>query len=144
MLCGFLIKDFNWLAGFTDAEGCFFVSVRESRQSKFNEAVSLRFVLTQHLRDEELMRSLVTILGCGRYISRPNRDFGEFVVERFSDINEKILPLFEQYEIKGVKRLDLEDFKRVAVLMKNRDHLTLKGLKEIKQIKSNMNTKRIL
>lgn len=139
-----LIKDFNWLAGFTDAEGCFFVSVRESPNSKLKEAVSLRFVLTQHLRDEEFMRSLITILGCGRYIPRSNKDYGEFVVEKFSDINQKILPLFEQYQLKGIKRLDYEAFKKVAILMENRDHLTLNGLNEIKLIKSNMNTKRIL
>ena len=139
-----LIKDFNWLAGFTEAEGCFFVSVRESLNSKLNEAVSLRFVLTQHLRDEEFMRSLIAILGCGRYIPRSNKDYGEFVVEKFSDINQKILPLFEQYQLKGIKRLDYEAFKKVAILMENRDHLTLNGLNEIKLIKSNMNTKRIL
>ena len=139
-----LIQDFNWLAGFTDAEGCFFVSVRESLNSRLNEAVSLRFVLTQHLRDEEFMRSLFTILGCGRYIPRSNQDYGEFVVEKFSDINQKIIPLFEQYQLKGVKRWDFEDFKQVANLMQNRDHLVLKGLNEIKLIKSNMNTKRVL
>lgn len=53
------------------------------------EAVSLRFVLTQHLRDEEFMRSLVAILGCGRYIPRSNKEYGEYVVERFSDISQK-------------------------------------------------------
>lgn len=65
-----LISDFNWFAGFTDAEGCFFISIRESANSVLKEAVSLRFVLTQHLRDEELLRSFITILGCGRYIPR--------------------------------------------------------------------------
>lgn len=101
----------------------FFVSVRESLNSRLNEAVSLRFVLTQHLRDEEFMRSLITILGCGRYIPRSNKDYGEFVVEKFSDINPKIIPLFEQYKLKGVKRLDYEGFKQVANLMQNRVHL---------------------
>ena len=98
----------------------------------------------QGVCDEEFMRSLITILGCGRYIPRSNKDYGEFVVEKFSDINQKILPLFEQYQLKGIKRLDYEAFKKVAILMENRDHLTLNGLNEIKLIKSNMNTKRIL
>lgn len=44
----FLIPDLNWFAGFTDADGCFFVSVRESAKSKLKEAVSLRFIITQH------------------------------------------------------------------------------------------------
>ena len=45
---GYLLKP-SFVTGFTDAEGCFFVSVRESPNSKLKEAVSLRFVLTQHL-----------------------------------------------------------------------------------------------
>ena len=102
----------------------------------------MRFVLTQHLRDEELIKSFITILGCGRYIPRSNKDYGEFVVERFADINQKILPLFEKNKLNGMKRFDLQDFKKVATLMENRDHLTLSGLNEIKKIKSNMNTQR--
>ena len=136
----FLISDLNWFAGFTDAEGCFFVSVRESANSRLKEAVSLRFILTQHLRDEELIRSFITILGCGRYIPRSTRAYGEFVVEKFSDISLKIIPLFEKYKLNGIKRNDFEDFKKVAT--RNKDHLTLSGLNEIKNIKSNMNTQR--
>ena len=137
----FLIPDLNWFAGFTDAEGCFFVTVRESGKSKLKEAVSLRFILTQHLRDEELIRSFITILGCGRYIYRANQ-CGEFIVEKFADIYTKIIPLFEVYKLHGKKRYDFEDFRKVAILMKNKDHLTLSGLNEIKKIKSNMNRKR--
>lgn len=137
-----LISDLNWFAGFTDAEGCFFVSVRESINSRLGEAVSLRFILTQHLRDEELMRSFITILGCGRYIPRSNAAYAEFVVEIFTDINQKIIPLFEKYTLNGIKAHDFEDFKKVAALMENREHLTLNGLKEIKKIKLNMNTQR--
>lgn len=156
-----LITDFNWFAGFTDAEGCFFISIprggiplgipyrespqgiRESANSTLKEAVSLRFVLTQHLRDEELLRSFITILGCGRYIPRSNKDYAEFVVERFADINLKIAPLFEKYKLHGAKRHDFNDFKKVVTLMGNKDHLKLSGLNEIKKIKSNMNNKRI-
>lgn len=137
-----LIADFNWFAGFTDAEGCFFISIRESANSALKEAVSLRFVLTQHLRDEELLRSFITILGCGRYIPRSNKDYAEFVVERFADINLKIAPLFEKYKLHGAKRHDFNDFKKVVTLMGNKDHLKLSGLNEIKKIKSNMNKKR--
>lgn len=138
-----VINDLNWFAGFTDAEGCFFITIRGSLNSVLKETVSLRFVLTQHLRDEELMRSFVTKLGCGKYIPRSNKAYGEFVVERFIDINQKIIPLFEKYKLKGIKRYDFEDFKKVAILMENKDHLTLEGLIKIKEIKTNMNTQRM-
>lgn len=136
-----LITDFNWFAGFTEAEGCFFITVRKSTNSLLKESVSLRFILTQHLRDEELIRSFITILGCGRYIPRSN-NLAEFVVEKFSDINTKIVPIFERHSLHGEKRKNFEDFKKVVTLMNNKDHLKLAGLNEIKKIKSSMNTKR--
>ena len=53
-----------------------------------------------------------------------------------------VLPLFEKNKLNGMKRFDFQDFKKVATLMENRDHLTLSGVNEIKKIKSNMNTQR--
>jgi hypothetical protein len=65
-----------------------------------------------------------------------------FVVTNLQDITGKIIPFFEKSTIKGVKASDLEDFKKVAVLITKKDHLTEKGIGEIKLIKSNMNFQR--
>ena len=44
--------------------------------------ILLRFKLTQHLRDEQLMRSLVDYLDCGKiYV---NLGSGDFIVTKFS------------------------------------------------------------
>ena len=45
------IYDPNWLAGFTTAEACLGIQIRESKPHK----VGLRFTLVQHLRDRSLM-----------------------------------------------------------------------------------------
>ena len=37
---------------------------------------------------------------------KKKRAYGEFVVEKFTDINQKIIPLFEMYQLKGMKRED--------------------------------------
>ena len=42
----------------------------------------------------------------------------------------------------GVKASDYADFKKVAILLTEKDHLTEKGINEIKLIKSNMNFQR--
>jgi hypothetical protein len=55
-----------------------------------------------------------------------------------------MIPLFKEYEIKGMKFLDFKNFCLIAKLMKNKSHLTLNGLKKIQQIKSNMNNARRL
>ena len=50
------IYDLNWLAGFIEAEGCFFVTIRNSPKSKFGQAMWLKFMVTQHKRDEILLK----------------------------------------------------------------------------------------
>jgi hypothetical protein len=88
------------------------------------------------------MRSLVNFFFCGRYELRSTKDLGEFIVTKFSDLNDKIIPFFDQYKIIGSKFLDYQDFKKVVQLMKNKGHLTPEGLSQIKQIKSGMNRRR--
>jgi LAGLIDADG endonuclease len=51
----------------------------------------------------------------------------------------KIIPFFEKYLILGNKSLDFEDFKKVANIIKNKEHLTSDGFNNILNIKSGMN-----
>ena len=135
------IKSLHWLAGFTDAEGCFFIPIKKSAGSKLGETVWLRFILTQHDRDEDFIKSLISTLNCGRYI--PKSGYGEFIVEKFTDVSEKIIPIFEEFKLHGIKSKNFEDFKKAALLIKNKAHLTRKGLDEIKKIKGKINKNRL-
>jgi LAGLIDADG endonuclease len=127
------------LAGFTSGEACFTVSIFKLKTAKFGVIAGLRFSISQHSRDEQLMRNLVSFFECGNYFSRNNKNFGELIITKFEDLIDKVIPFFNKYPILGVKALDFEDFKKVALLMKNKIHLTSEGLEEIKKIKSGMN-----
>ena len=137
-------KVFNsqWLAGLVSGDGCFFVSIFKS-PTKLGEAVRLMFTITQHNRDEQLMKNLVNYLGFGRYVARNNAEHGEFLVTDLKSITNKVIPLFNKYPIVGIKSQDFQDFKQVALLMENKEHLTLKGLKKIREIKAGMNKGRV-
>ena len=99
------------------------------------------FTITQNNRDEQLMICLVNYLGFGRYVTR-NGDNGEFLVTDIETISDKVIPLFNEYPIIGIKSQDYQDFKKVALLIQNKDHLTIKGLEEIRNIKTGMNKNR--
>ena len=58
------------------------------------------------------------------------------------DIENKIIPFFNEYPILGVKKLDFEDFKKVAELVKNKEHLNAEGLNKIIKIAKGMNLDR--
>nr|QID02853.1 LAGLIDADG endonuclease [Orbilia oligospora] len=136
-----VIKDINWFVGFVNAEGSFFIKINESK-NRIGFSVGLRFQITQHLRDEKLLKSFIPYLGCGYYSIRSSNDVADFLVLSFSDINDKIIPLFAKYPILGIKRLDYDDFCKVAELMKNKDHLTKEGLEKIIIIRKGMNRNR--
>jgi translation elongation factor EF-Ts len=65
-----------------------------------------------------------------------------FKVSKLVDLIKKIIPLFEQKPIRGIKQLDFLDFCEVAKLMNEGKHLTTEGLDLIRTIKNKMNTKR--
>lgn len=57
----------QWVAGFVSGDGCFFVNIFSSPQSTCGFKVKLHFKISQHVRDEKLMRSLISYFGCGNY-----------------------------------------------------------------------------
>lgn len=102
----------------------------------------LKFHIAQHSRDKDLIKSLINNFGCGRIELNLEKSAVYFVVTKFNDITDKIIPFFEKYLIQGVKALDFSDFKKVVELMKNKSHLTKNGLEKIRLIKSKMNFSR--
>lgn len=135
------IKDVYWLIGFVEGEGSFMVIIQESKSKKTTDNIGLRFVITQHSKDSVLFDNISNYLGCGKcYFSRNEVNL---IVSTFSDINNKIISLFNKYPLLGTKKEDYLDFCKVAELIKSKDHLTKQGIENIKRIKSNMNSKRI-
>lgn len=55
------------MAGFITGEGCFFVKLNKGR-NKAGLGVQLIFQISQHIRDEGLLKSFVTFFKCGNYI----------------------------------------------------------------------------
>jgi hypothetical protein len=133
------IPDPAWISGFSSGESCFDV-VLAKNSSKLNYQTKLRFRITQHVRDRVLLGLIYEYFNCGRLENA--RDTVEFCVTKFSDIENVIIPFFEKYPIQGNKGLDFKDFYKVALLVKDKAHLTASGLDQIRKIKSKINTNR--
>lgn len=134
--------DPQWVAGFTSGDGCFKISIRESKLHKAGSRVTLLFVVTQHIRDELLLKSLVNFFGCGQTYSY--KDYIEFRCQSFKDNYEKILPFFNKYPIIGVKSMDFEDWAKVAEMIQTKVHLTNRGFDQIRLIRKGMNKGRYI
>jgi hypothetical protein len=126
------------MAGFTSGDGSFAITENKS-SSKIN--VRLVFSVSQDSKDEHLIRSMVNFFGCGAYRPSSNRTTISFQSYRFSDNYEKIIPFFKEYNIRGVKSLDFQDWCKIAEIIRTKDHepAPKEGFYLICKIKSGMN-----
>jgi hypothetical protein len=119
------------------------VGINKNVASKTGYIVQLRFMISQHSRDQQLVNSFINFFNCGGVIKVLTKEsVVEFRVSSFKDIVNKIIPFFDQYKLQGSKRLDYADFCKIVDIMKNKGHLTTEGLAEIREVKSGMNTGR--
>ena len=135
-----IIENPEWLAGFVTAEGCFFVNIQKSATHKLKKSVQLEFNVTQHSRDELLVKSLINFFSCGN--AYKDKNVYRYWVTKFLDLIDKIIPLFKKYLIIGEKSKDFYDFCKIVDMMKTKKHLTKEGLERICIIKTRMNTGR--
>ena len=125
------------MSGFTSGEGCFSIYLQKAVNKA--EIAKLSFYITQHTRDEALLKSFVTFFGGGHYYADNNENIGCYRCSKFSDIYDKIIPFFKKYPIESIKSLDYTDWCKVADIIKANNHLTSSGLDQIKKLKDGMN-----
>ena len=83
-----------------------------------------------------LLKNFISYLECGSVeIPSTRLHSAKFVVYKYSDITEKIIPFFTKYPLRTVKLLDFYDFIKVSDLMKEGSHLTIEGIEKISLIK---------
>lgn len=88
------------------------------------------------------MESIIKYLNCGRVRDRKSIPAVDYLVNRYTDIHNKIIPFLIKYPLNSVKQKDFKDFCLVANLMGKLEHLSVEGVKKIKKIKEGMNSKR--
>ena len=81
----FRIKDPNWLAGFTTGEGCFFINILKTPTYRQGYSIQLVFQITQHNRDELLMRSFIEFFNAGNTFKSQGNYV--FKVTKFPELN---------------------------------------------------------
>lgn len=126
-----LDKNFiNWLAGFTDAEGNFNISLKGLQEDKYN-SVNLTYQITLHINDLAVLEHIKDKLNCGS-ISKSGDKCNFFVTDQKSLINV-IIPIFNNVELKSSKFFQFLNFKKAVNLFIDKKHLTFEGKKDMLQ-----------
>jgi hypothetical protein len=125
---------------FTEAEGCFFLSVPKSKSNNVCYQTQLFvffFSVVQHKRDEKLFESFLSYFDSGKLQIGYNKTSVCLVVTKKVDLDTNINPFFKKYSLH--KNKEFIDFFRVLFKVKSKSHLTEQGLNQILEIKSGIN-----
>jgi hypothetical protein len=130
----------QWIVGFVDGEGCFFVGINDNFTLTQKKQVLPEFVVVQHERNVATLHALKNYFKCG--VVRVNHgDRMCYRVRGHANLMQVILPFFEKHKLKTKKRIDFEKFRDIVRLMDNKEHLTAEGIEKINKIRNQMNTK---
>ena len=102
-----------------EAEGCFFIHTSNSKTHKLGISVALNFFVVQNIRDSYLLVNFSQIFvakASGSVNIVEKSGIVSFSVRNLSDITDKIIPFFEEYNIQGVKAKEFDEFKEASVL----------------------------
>jgi LAGLIDADG DNA endonuclease family protein/proton-conducting membrane transporter len=145
-----------WLSGFTDAEGCFIVSVIK-RSETYNQ-VQVRYILSQK-GELELMTKIADMLegkisfltpGAGRPIPKgdgPTAPGGEDYNGYNMTVNltklHKVIGYFNQYGLKTKKYICYFNWLKAYKLVINKEHFNDEGLERVKSLMNKINKTKI-
>jgi hypothetical protein len=130
--------DPQWITGFVDGEGCFYVGINLHAEMTSGFQVLPEFTVVQHRRDVQVLHALKAYFGCG--VVRVNHgDRMAYRVRSLSHLAERVVPFFVKHPLKTRKNVDFKKFRHVVLLMEAGRHLTPEGIEEIRRIAAEMN-----
>ena len=125
-----VVLDNHWLAGFTQADGCFQISVVTSKTHKTGYSVRLEFSIKQN--DLVALKLLYETVKMGN-LSQYN--CGTWCYKSTGFKTAKLLiDYFDEYNVFAGKYVNYLKFRKVYTMITNGQHLKVKGVTKIKSI----------
>lgn len=126
-----------YLAGFSDGEGSFNVSLRKKQDYRIEWQVVLTFNVSQ--RDITNLVLLKRYLGCGRLQYRKD-GVHYFVAGNYKAVIERVIPFFERFHFfSSSKKRNFSLFKRIARGVQDKAHLRPEGMQKILALREELN-----
>lgn len=126
-----------YLAGFADGEGSFNISFRPRTDYRSPWKISLCFNVSQ--KDRVILALFKRYLQCGTLRERGDGVW-YYEVNNINAICDHVIPFFERFRfLSARKKRDFAKFKRIAQMVREGQHLTEEGVREILRIRAEMN-----
>ena len=131
----------DFVTGLFEAEGSFSITKKMDNKSKHGISLGLRFKLTMLENESSLLEAIKLFFKCGNMFKGKDGSLS-YIVKDIDSINNKIIPHFNNYPLRGTKYLDFISFKEALYIIYSKRHLTLEGINEILELSKSMNTHR--
>ena len=127
----------NYIAGFTDGEGSFNISMIKRRDYVGKWKVLASFNISQ--KDRVILEFIKNIFECGTLRERSD-GVVYFEVTNIDSLIEKVIPFFNRFIfLSANKKKNFLIFSEIVKIMANKEHLTKEGFLKIVQLRESLN-----
>lgn len=133
-------NDFNnhWLAGFSDADASFQVKIiNRITRSKPEIRLNYQVVGFALQKDNYLLLSIKSLFG-GNIGYRKSQDTYYYGSTSFGSA-KKVIKYFDNYHLQSSKYSNYIKWRKIYIMIQNREHLTEIGINKISRLKESMN-----
>lgn len=127
----------DWVVGFVDGEGCFYVGINHHPEMKLGYQVLPEFRVVQHEQDIQVLQALKRFFRCG-VVRRNHDDRFELRIRKIECLLN-VVKFFEKHPLKTKKHADFKKFARIVRWIAEDKHMTHDGLIKIIETACTMN-----
>ncbi len=132
----------DFLIGFVEGEGCFYVGIVPAKTATFGWQVIPFFKVSQNPSGKVILDKLKSRLECG-YIKRNDVSTSSdktlaYVVRDLTQLYDKVLPFLDGKLY--IKRKSFDQFSKIVHMMYRKEHLSKEGFLQILDMSYSMNT----
>nr|YP_009487241.1 hypothetical protein [Russula foetens]AWB36143.1 hypothetical protein [Russula foetens] len=124
----------HWLAGFSDADGSFVISLANSKSHMLGLSLRLEFKIKQ--KTSELLELIKKTLGGNIYFLESEQIF------YYNSTNFKsaknIVDYFDNFHLNSSKYINYLKWRKVYKIVQRKEHLTVEGIEKIRKIQKNL------
>ena len=127
----------NYIAGFTDGEGSFNVSIKKRLDYKESWKLTASFNISQ--KDRVILAWIKHILGCGTLRERKD-GVVYYEVTNISSLHDVIIPFFRVYGFRSAyKKNNFRIFSEIVSIMHAGEHNTTEGFRKVLELREKRN-----
>ena len=128
----------EYLAGFTDGEGCFYVGFGKRKDLPLKWQVITEFHVSQNPGGKNVLEEFRKRLDCGYLKPNHAKSLKDktwiLIVKDRRDLRGKLIPFFQKHKLHTSKQKDFEIFVKVLEKIETGKHLTKDGFKQIVEL----------